>query len=98
MLYEDFRFTCVFVFVFCYRILFLLEHCRYRINTCLSTVSFWLPGVYALRATLADSINHFGENEDKVSPPHQRHADLSTSLVRLLPFLLDISCFSSRTC
>lgn len=40
MLHEDFRFTRVFVFVFVFRheILFLLEHCRYRINVCRSTV------------------------------------------------------------
>jgi hypothetical protein len=39
MLHEDFRFTCVFVFVFCHVILFLLEYCPYRINACDSTVS-----------------------------------------------------------
>jgi hypothetical protein len=70
MLYEDFRFTCVFVFVcvFCHAILFLLEHYRYRINICLSSVFSELPSAHALHATLTGSINHFGESDNKVLP------------------------------
>lgn len=70
MLHQDFRFTCVFVFifVFCHLILFLLEHYRYRINICLSTMFSELPNAYALHATLTGSIDHFGESDNEVLP------------------------------
>lgn len=89
ILHEDFRFTCVFVFffVFCHGILFLLEHCRDRINACLSTVSSQSPSMYALHAALTVSINH-----------HQRYAEPSISLARLIPYLLQVFCPSCRTC